>query len=251
MRLSVESSLVADSWALKKLGEYKGGKILLWSWLSRGLVTKEQIASWRYDGDISKVDELLASTPTELRQLCELDELPTPDQSKEEAEVTLAQSTTLKGEVVSAWGMKDPEIPDAQPIMFPTWFNASIDKTVLLWKQEASVWKKRWDKRINEGHDGFAPKMKQNYEQWAQDTTRQIVLNKVTKTQVTRLADKSARQLKKTCLMLVIHMSEKADNLGITAGAGKLWRLCLIKGKLPANDAVPAEIDHFEGENKF
>ena len=46
-------------------------------------------------------------------------------------------------------------------------------------------------------------------------------------------------------------MSEDPESLGITAGAGKLWRLCLLQGTLPTTDAVPNEVDHFGGDSMY
>ena len=251
LRLSIESSLMADAWSLQKISEYKGGKILIWSWVSRGLVTRDQVAGWLFDGQVNKVDEILESTPGELAKLCEYDEIPEVDDAAEKSQVVLAQPSRLEGEVTSLWAIRDPDVPDSPPIFLPEWFTQPIDKTILLWKQEAAVWEQRLQERRECGFDDFAPKMKAGFEQWLGDATRKIVLNKKTKTQVKRFADKTQKQLRKTCLMLEIHMSEKPENLGITAGAGKLWRLCLVQGMLPPSEAVPSEVDHFEGRVKF
>ena len=239
---------MADAWALQKLAQYQDGKILLWSWLSRGLVTIEQVAAWRFNGSEKEVESLLESTPNEMKALCDLDEMPDLEDEAQKQQVVLAQEAALAGEVASAWAIKDTDNPLAEPIMLPDWFSQPIDKSILIWKQEAAIWQSRLQKRLDAGFDDLAPKMKKNFQEWEVAKTRQIVLNKITKTQVTKLAGKTARQLKKSCLMLEIHMSDDPEELGITAGAGKLWRLCLLQGTLPTTDAVPKEVDHFAGD---
>ena len=42
-------------------------------------------------------------------------------------------------------------------------------------------------------------------------------------------------------------MSQKAEELSIQAGDGKLWQLKMLEGVVPPSDAVPAEIDKFGG----
>ena len=61
------------------MAEYSGGKILLWSWVSRGLVDTEFVANLYYDGDVQKANEALSGVKGKLAQLCALDELPLVD----------------------------------------------------------------------------------------------------------------------------------------------------------------------------
>lgn len=248
LRLDVESSLMADAWALKKINDYQDGKILLWAWISRGLITMEQVAGWRFNGDVEQVKQLLEGARGELSKLCDLDKLECVDDSGM-APVVTASETACANEICSAWAMVDPEVPDAKPILLPSWFTAPIDRAVLMWKQESSIWQKRLQKRKDSGHSDFAPKAKEAFRKWKDEVTRRIVLNKKTQTQMVKIADKSIRQLKRHCLMLEIHMSHNADELAISAGSGKLWRLCLMQGTLPASGDVPPEVDHFEGDN--
>lgn len=239
---------MADAWALQQIGNYKNGKILLWSWISRGLISMEQLASWHFNQNLEEAQQFLESASGELRKLADLDELPEPHEPGDASGVAKAETTVMSGEVTSLWSITDPENPQAAPIVLPQWFVGPIDKAILIWKQESAIWKQRKEKRLEQGHDQLTPKMQEAYEQWMSDTARSIILNKKTKTQVKNFTSKSRHQLKKTCLLLVIQMADKAENLMISAGAGKIWRLALIQGQLPPTDAVPAEVDHFSGD---
>jgi len=50
--LSYKSSILDDVWAVNVIRQYRNGKILMWSWLTRGLVSPELLAEWKYDGDV-------------------------------------------------------------------------------------------------------------------------------------------------------------------------------------------------------
>ena len=56
-RLSVSSSIRADAWAYKQLGKFGGGKLIMHAWLSRGMVTREDMAQWRFDGSMDALTE--------------------------------------------------------------------------------------------------------------------------------------------------------------------------------------------------
>ena len=130
---------MADAWALQKLGEYQNGKIILWSWLSRGLVTMEQVANWRFDGSTDAVEKLLDSTPTELKALCDLDALPDVEDLEQKKQVVLAQEAALQGEVASAWAILDKDEPVSDPIVLPPWFTRPIATTLLIWRPDKEI----------------------------------------------------------------------------------------------------------------
>lgn len=255
LRLDIRGSLRADAFALQKIGQYQGGKILLWAWISRGLITMEQVASWRFDGDVSAAREAMESTEGELAKLYQADEIPNVDCSKEAREVNDAAIVEMDGEISSAWAISDFDDadtpPSTPPIFLPQWFQLPINKAVLLWRQEKSVWDERFASRLASGFTELPPKMQQAYDAWKEDTTRPLVLSKRTKTQVKKLTGKSISSLKRHCILLVLHMNSDAGNLAIKSGEGKLWRLRLMEGRIPASENVPPQVDHFHEGQTF
>ncbi len=63
-RMSIEASLRSDAWALSKISEYKGGKILIWSWLSRGLISMEWVAKIHFGNSLEQAKEAMGQVRT-------------------------------------------------------------------------------------------------------------------------------------------------------------------------------------------
>lgn len=243
--MTVENSLRADAWALKKLGEYQSGKVILWSWVSRGLLSMEHVAEWYYNNDVSAATAALSGTPGEMRKLCDIDEIPHVDASKEQKEIEDAQQNPLS-DIHCAWALQDPADSSKPPIPLPNWFRAPIDKAILLWQAEARKWDQKITERQLQGKETLPPKSQQAYEAWAASKTRSLVLDKTKQAVVVNIASKSIASLKKHCVLVVIHMGREAEELRIRSGSGKLWKLQLLQfSKKPVED-VPKEIDDFQ-----
>lgn len=242
----MEASLRSDAWSLMKIAGYQNGKVLQWSWISRGLLSIENLADWYYGGDVEAAKAGLEATPGRMAELCRIDDIPNVDCSAEREQVEIAQSKQLEGQTFSFWTISDPTHVEAKPIPLPGWFKAPIDKAILLWQRESYRWEKVISDRLLQGKE-LAPKQHLAYNEWKSNETRSIVLDKKKQAQVVNLGSKTTSTLKKTCLMLVIHMSKDASGLHISTGSGKLWKLQLLQGVEPISDQVPAEVDHFEG----
>ncbi|CAK9061117.1 unnamed protein product [Durusdinium trenchii] len=153
----------------------------------------------------------------------------------------------MDGEVTSAWAIADPSNAESKPIFLPGWFRHPIDRAILLWQEESRRWEDKKAKRLAEGRSGLAPKMQEAFDEWSATKSKTIVLNKKTHGQAVNFNNKPISQLKKSCLMITIHMSETAEGLAIQAGDGKLWQLKMMEGVLPAGDCIPPEVDQFTG----
>jgi hypothetical protein len=242
-RLSMETSLRSDVFALQKLASYADGKLILWSWASRGLISLEWIADLQFKGDVEAATEALSQVKGELAKLCQFDKLPMIDGLNETETPTPAM---LEGEVLQYWAISDPS-SESEAIPLPLWMRGSIDKAVLKWRTTAAKWEERIAKRQLEGKTTLAPKQKQAYDEFIATNTRSIVLDKVKHAEVVNIAAKSVNKLKKTCLLLVVHMSDDSEQLRMTTGCGKLWKLQLLQQNKPLSDTIPEEVDHFSG----
>ena len=76
LRTEFESSIRSDTFALKSLRDYQSGKMILYAWLSRGLTNVGDVADWLFNGDRTKVAELMKQTPGAMSKLLSLDSLP-------------------------------------------------------------------------------------------------------------------------------------------------------------------------------
>ena len=97
----------ADCFALTQIQKYQDGKLLLWAWVSRGLVTMEQLAELRFAGDVEQAKSFFKATPGELAKIWRLDDLPELDIAEREAAVEEASRTALSGEVNRSWIVQD------------------------------------------------------------------------------------------------------------------------------------------------
>ena len=244
--MSVEDSLRADAWALQRIADYQSGKVLLWSWVSRGLLSMEHVAEWYYENDIRAAKDALSGTPQQMSKLCRVDELPYVDCSSQQQELQIAEETHLKGETVCVWAIQDLDNPESKALPLPGWFRAPIDKAILLWQEEARRWDKKLADRMLQGKDSLPPVQQKAFEEWSNSSTRPLVLDKKRRAQVVNIASKSIASLKKTCVLLTIHMSREASELRIKAGSGKLWRLQLLQCRVSPDDSVPIQIDDFQ-----
>lgn len=244
LRLTIESSLRADAWALRKLAQYSNGKVILWSWASRGLIDCEWIADLYHKGDVQAAKDSLACTRGKLAELCKLDSLPLLD-GAEDPPSNNPETEMLEGETRCFWAISDSTAAGSAPIPLPLWMRAPIDRAVLVWRGLAAKWQEKIAKRELEGKE-LPPKQRKQYDEFQSSTTRSIVLDKNRKSQVMNIAAKSVRSLKKHCILLVIHMSEDPDSLGMTTGCGKLWKLRLLQHSQPISDHIPVEVDHFD-----
>ena len=159
LRTEFESSIRSDAFALKSLRDYQSGKMILYAWLSRGLTNVGDVADWLFDGDRTKVAELMKQTPGAMSKLLSLDSLPeTGDDESKKQQLQLAETTRLPGESVSRWCvMKDEtssasssssSAPSSKPIPLPDWFKIPLDRTISIWKAEKDEWESKKNDRF-------------------------------------------------------------------------------------------------------
>ena len=74
---STAVSFAADVWALSSIKP----KIIWWSWMSRGYLSKEQCAEWFFDGDVENMEEHMGKVRDSYQSLMRLKETPVLDKS--------------------------------------------------------------------------------------------------------------------------------------------------------------------------
>ncbi|CAK9002797.1 Malate dehydrogenase 2 [Durusdinium trenchii] len=222
LRLDTSSSLRADAWALTQLKKFGGGKLIMHAWMSRGLVTPEDMASWRFEGSRQALDECMKACRGSMRYLFQLDGIGEDNYDEEAKRITDARNTTLVGEQATGWAIIDQDLPGAEPILLPDWWNLPITRTLSIWQKESDDWQHKFLKRRNEGKTGLPPKAQENYDKWNQCDTRRLVLDKNRQSQVMNFSSKHLQQQKASCLLLEIRVSEQADQLRIRSGGAAI-----------------------------
>lgn len=247
-RLSVSSSIRADAWAYKQLGKFGGGKLIMHAWLSRGMVTREDMAQWRFDGSMDALTECMKFVRGSMRHLYRLEGIGDEDYSEEAKKITKAENGALVGETAAYWAIIDEDVDGNQHVLLPTWWSVPITRSISIWQKESDDWQQKLTKRRNDGKHDFAPKAKEAYEKWKECHTRRIVLNKKRQSQVMNLAVKNLQEVKSSCLLLEISMSDDPNELRIRSGGGKYFKLVLLEGvQQLATSEIPEQLDLHPG----
>ena len=248
VRLSLEDSLRADAWAMKSLRDYANGRLIMHAWVSRGLVSVEQLAEWKFGGSIDDLREGMKRTIDGMRNLLRMDSIAegsaTGEDPERKALVEAAESVILPGEKKIVWAICDPGATESPPatLPLPEWFKNPITRTIANWQKEAHMWQTKISNRYERYQKELPPKQKADYEKWSAATTRRLVLNKQRKAQVMNVQSSNLKQIKSNCILLEIKMSHVAEELLIRSGEGDWFRLVMLEGVAPATD-VPAALD--------
>lgn len=250
LRIDMCSSLRADAWALKQIASFGGGKLLMWSWMSRGYVTTEDMAQWRFNGSQQELLDCMKSCKYSMKHLYELEDITEEDYSDDGKKFEKAKQATLQGETRTVWAILDQDDAEQQAIMLPSWFKSAIDRSIYLWQKESDDWQAKLVKRVQAGKREFAPKAQENYQKWLANNSRRIVLDKDRQSQIVTLKSKNLRELKSSCLVLEVEMNDNPEQLRIRSGNGKFYKLVCLQG-VNENEEIPQQLDVLPGESLY
>lgn len=79
IKCPIETSLMSDIFALRKISEYRGGAILQWAWISTGYTSEEEMCLWRYDGDMEELNRSMQRVRGGYKDLLHMKEIPSID----------------------------------------------------------------------------------------------------------------------------------------------------------------------------
>lgn len=217
-------------------------------------MTVSQVAQWRFQGDETKVKELMKRTKGCMNDLLSLEKVPSVGDDDEKTLSQLARMSKLEGEASSTWCVMDETASssDTKPTPLPSWFQIPIDKTIAIWKREKEEWEKKRNNRFAEkGVYTLTKAAEEKYQSWLiHAQTRRIVLNKARQAQVVNIHTKSLRSINKNCILLKVHFVDNASSLQLSAGDGKKYMLRLMQGVQPSDD-IPAGLDQLPGETSI
>lgn len=213
---------------------------MLQAWIHRGMTSFEDLAEWRFDGNLEAAKQSLENTQGAMQALYSLDELPALESADKEA-VKQSQQELLEGEFASAWSIQALE-DGSHPIPLPDWFQPAINRTILIWKKEASVWESRLAKRQQNGKNFYTPKQQEEFDDWKKTWCRRIILDKRKKIQILNFQKKNLLSVRGHCLVLEVQLSHEATDLKIRSGNGPFFQLKLLQVQAPTKD-LPPEVD--------
>ena len=114
----------------------------MWSWVSRGFTTIQQLADWHFDGNYEVANQALAKSKDGMAKLYSIEHaFEDPEQKDEQDEDEIHGAIIdepLSGELITYWAITNPEVVDPTPIPLPRWFQLPIDHAILVWKKRTS-----------------------------------------------------------------------------------------------------------------
>lgn len=102
-RTDFETSIRSDAFALQSLNKFQEGKLIMHAWLTRGLTSITDLAAWRFNGDESKIGDLMERTPHCMKELLSLESVPLVGDEDAKQLVAKAQDTILPGAHRANW----------------------------------------------------------------------------------------------------------------------------------------------------
>lgn len=200
MSLALPVSLESDAYALQAIQEYEKGKLVLWSWLSRGYSSMEDVARWYFGGDLSRAEDFMnRSKPGGLAAYAKLDKLPVLKilgEDNPNEEVDTPDNSLLTGEMVHIWYV-DMGLDGMYPL--PHWCSLPIECTFSLWRSELQSWQKKIQNRAPKP---LTPTQQKFYDHWLENCTRKVVLDQQARTHIKNPATCSKERLVKHGILL-------------------------------------------------
>jgi hypothetical protein len=207
--------------------------------LSRGLVSKEQIADWCFEGDMEKLKEHMQLSRHDFAKLMDLDAIPEDKWDKEKLLHHFLKDKKLAGEVSMSWCIT----LDGQWVPLPSWMQLPIFRVASEWHNSLEKWMDRKDKNFKKtGKTKLRPSQEIEYEKFVSDSLdMKIYLNKKTHVQLLSSDSKALKTQKNDVLLLRIGMSEDTTKLTLRSGNQENLQLKLMEG-----DAAHCELpDYF------
>lgn len=237
---------MADAWALKQLGNYADGKLIMTAWLNRGLTKLEDLAAWHWDGDIKVAGDHMKHCRHKVIELMSIKGLPEESDfidANSKAAIEAAESSILEGEKTAHWCLAPVGAP---AIALPNWMRIPIDRTVSIWLSE----KAKWDEKIAKRHKTHAtlPKAQnEKYQAWLSDgCIRRIVMNKERQTQILQLDPKRLSGMTKNLLVMKLRLNNDSEKIQIECVSGKSYPLALLQG-VADTTTIPADFEQLPG----
>lgn len=198
LSLAFPISLESDVYALQSIRSYCQGKLTLWAWASRGYCTCSDVARWFFQGDEDKAKELLS--PCERGAFTEYVKLKTLPAlhilGEENGQPVKLPEGFLTGEQLHVWFV-DQGAGGMVPL--PHWCSMAIECTISLWRNEQKVWN---DKIAARFPKALPPAQKKHYDQWLENSTRRLVMDQQSKSQIKHPASCSKSHLMKHGVLL-------------------------------------------------
>ncbi|CAK9049402.1 Malate dehydrogenase 2 [Durusdinium trenchii] len=230
----------------------KNGKLVWTAWLSRGMITEEHVAKYRFGGNVELVRQHLKSSRDSMQELLSL--VVAPDMTSDKAE--LAQLEDLRtcpmpGEQCLIWAIQPLDAADdvsgRQPL--PQWIATPVERAVARWVEEHQRWMDKIDQRQMDGKQ-LTARAQKDYDEWCQHASEVSMLFSKRLMGLANPPRKNANlsRLKQEMFTLTLNLSMDPHELRLRAGCGEPRRLMILKGEPDVGADLPEFVNEAVGE---
>ena len=227
-----------DCWAVNVVRNYKQGKLIMWAWLSRGLVTVELLAKWHFHGAIEEVWSHMERVRGDLTKLMTMTDGP-------DAEASACKRKWLNAEGDPDQGARKIWVYDVDeecPKQLPQWWSLDIEIELRSWCSERDAWDDALAARQKQGKEKLAPSKDTEYSRWLiTKQIRRLVFDIRSRTLIKNPAKMRTSTLRKHGIAVYLKVENDAVWFQTLACSWKEIR-CKLVPCCATTDAIPEEL---------
>ena len=227
-----------DCWAVNVIRNYKQGKLIMWAWLSRGLVTQELLAKWHFDGDIKEVWNHMGKVRGDLTKLMTMTDEVDPEAPARKRKWLEAEGDPDQGSH-KIWVY---DVDEECPKQLPQWWSIDIELELRNWCSERDVWDDALAARQKQGFEKLSPGKDKAYSMWlTKRQERRLVFNTKSRTLIKNPAKMAYSTLRKFGIGVYLKVEDDRVWFKTLSCSWKEIR-CKLVPHSATTDAIPEEL---------
>ena len=236
--VTYSNSIRDDCWAVNIVRTYRQGKLIMWSWLSRGLVTVELLAKWHFDGDLKKVWTHMERVRGDLTKLMTMTDELDPEAPAHKRKWLEAEGDPDQGSH-KIWVY---DVDEECPKQLPQWWSLDIEIELRSWCSERDAWDDALATRQKQGFEKLTPSKDAEYNRWLEmKQKRRLVFNIQSRTLIKNPRKVSASTLRKHGI--AVYLMVKNDKVWFQTLACSWKQIrCKLVPHCATTDAIPEEL---------
>ena len=236
--VNYSNSIHDDCWAVNVVRNYKQGKLIMWAWLSRGLVTQELLAKWHFDGDIKEVWNHMGKVRGDLTKLMTMTDEVDPEAPARKRKWLEAEGDPEKGSQ-KIWVY---DVDEECPKQLPQWWSIDIEIELRNWCSERDVWDDALAARQKQGFEKLSPSKDKGYSMWLTNRQiRRLVFNIKSRTLIKNPAKMAPSTLRKCGIVVLLKVEDDKVWFKTLSCSWKQLR-CKVVPHSATTDAIPEEL---------
>ena len=236
--VTYSNSIRDDCWAVNVVRNYKQGKLIMWAWLSRGLVTVELLAKWHFDGKIAEVWRHMKRVKGDLIKICTMTDARDTEAPARKRKWLDAEGDPDQG-AHKIWVY---DVDEECPKQLPEWWSLDIEIELRRWCSERDAWDDALAARQKQGKEKLVPSKDTEYSRWLiTKQIRRLVFDIRSRTLIKNPAKMAPSTLRKHGIAVYLKVENDAVWFQTLACSWKEIR-CKLIPHCATTDAIPEEL---------